>query len=589
MKKISIITEVAIFFAIGIISIGLLTYVSQRAYSRRNVEAQTETHAADIAEEVRRAVTEYPAYQWLIRYWYTYPRDLEIEYDAAFADGGATAEKCRTFAERHPDLQLRYIDMEQCGKLPAEDQKLYAEIAYSWLITRIDEIKQAYHVDYLFCVITEEPYDKQFFLLSGADPGAVRGTHYEEVYPLGHVVRVSQSQTEAMRSAVRNSSHLADAGNYLDYYTVLCSFHGHNVLIGLTYDLSDMQRNIEAQTRNGALLAILNQIALSVVLLVLISLFVLRPLKKVKKNVLRYKETKDSREVQIGLAAVQSRNDIGELAEDVSEMIREIDSHVDKIRSITAETERIGTELALATRIQADMVPNTFPAFPGRTEFDIHASMDPAKEVGGDFYNFFLIDEDHLCLYIADVSGKGVPAALFMMASQIILASNAKLGRTPAQILMDTNETICSHNRQEMFVTVWLGILEISTGKLTAANAGHEYPALLQPDGSFALVKNRHGFVIGGMSGMKYRDFETTLLPGARLFLYTDGVAEAADASNAMFGTDRMIEALNRQPDGKPEVILGNVRAAVDDFVKDAEQFDDVTMLCLAYYGKAAT
>ena len=250
-----------------------------------------------------------------------------------------------------------------------------------------------------------------------------------------------------------------------------------------------------------------------------------------------------------------------------------------------AERERISNELSLATRIQGDMLPNIFPAFPERTEFDIYATMDPAKEVGGDFYDFFLIDEDHLCMVMADVSGKGVPAALFMMASKIILANNAMAGKSPAQILTDTNTSICSNNRQEMFVTVWLGILELSTGKLTASNAGHEYPVLKQPDGSFELLKDKHGFVLGGMDGVRYKEYELRLEPGAKLFLYTDGIPEAADAANTMFGTDRMLLALNREPDAAPQQILRNVRSAVNSFVNEAEPFDDLTMLCIEYRG----
>lgn len=249
------------------------------------------------------------------------------------------------------------------------------------------------------------------------------------------------------------------------------------------------------------------------------------------------------------------------------------------------ETARISTELNLATRIQADMVPNIYPAFPDRREFDVYATMDPAKEVGGDFYDFFLVDDDHLCLVMADVSGKGVPAALFMMASKIILANNAMIGKSPAQILTDTNAAICSHNREEMFVTVWLGILEISTGKLVAANAGHEYPVIKHGDGSFELLRDKHGFVIGGMAGMKYKEYELTLEPGSKLFLYTDGVPEATDAENNMFGADRMLEALNEEKDGTTVDILKHVRASVDGFVNGAEQFDDLTMLCMEYRG----
>ena len=243
------------------------------------------------------------------------------------------------------------------------------------------------------------------------------------------------------------------------------------------------------------------------------------------------------------------------------------------------------TELHTATRIQEAMLPNIFPPFPDRSEFDLYASMDPAKEVGGDFYDFLLIDDDHLCMVMADVSGKGVPAALFMMASKIILKNTAMLGISPGEILTQANRTICSNNRMEMFVTVWLGILEISTGRLTAANAGHEYPVIMHNGGQFELFKDKHGFVIGGMDGVKYRQYEMTLEPGAKLFVYTDGLPEATDLENQMFGTEHMLEVLNECTGESPDSILARVRSAVSDFVEDAEQFDDLTMLCMEYKG----
>ena len=273
------------------------------------------------------------------------------------------------------------------------------------------------------------------------------------------------------------------------------------------------------------------------------------------------------------------------LAEAFADVSRRTREYIRQITEITAEKERISTELALATRIQADMLPNIYPAFPDRPEFDIYASMNPAREVGGDFYDFFLVDDDHLCMMIADVSGKGVPAALFMMASRIILAGNAKQGKSPAQILSDTNATICQNNREEMFVTVWLGILEISTGRLTAANAGHEYPVIMQAGGRFELFRDKHGFVIGGMEGVRYKEYELQLEPGAKLFLYTDGVPEATDAENRHFGTDRMLEALNADTKASNEEMLRNLRQAVNDFVQDAEQFDDITMMGFEYKG----
>ena len=281
--------------------------------------------------------------------------------------------------------------------------------------------------------------------------------------------------------------------------------------------------------------------------------------------------------------AYRTDDEIELLAESFAMLSGKTLEYIEEVQRVTSEKERIGAELSLATRIQADMLPNIYPAFPDRKEIDVYASMDPAKEVGGDFYNFFLVDDVHLCVCIADVSGKGVPAALFMMASTIVLSNNAAMGKSPAQILRETNEAICSNNREEMFLTVWLGILELSTGKLTAANAGHEFPVIKTPDGKFELLKDKHGLVLGGMSGAPYKEYEIMLKPGSKLFLYTDGVPEATNIQEELFGTDRMLDALNTVPDASPKDILQNVRTAVDCFVKDAEQFDDLTMVCVEY------
>ena len=258
-------------------------------------------------------------------------------------------------------------------------------------------------------------------------------------------------------------------------------------------------------------------------------------------------------------------------------------------RALELEKERISTELSLATRIQASFLPKTFPPFPDRTEFDLYASMTPAREVGGDLYDFFLIDPDHLCLVIGDVSGKGVPASLFMMLASALIHHVARHELSPGKILTAVNEEICARNPEEMFVTVWLGVLEISTGELKAASAGHEYPALKHPDGSFELFKDKHGFVLGGMEGIRYREYALPLEPGSRLFVYTDGVPEATNGSNELFGTDRMVDALRTKENGTPEEILGAVRDAVQVFIGPAEQFDDLTMLCIEYRGPVSS
>ena len=266
-------------------------------------------------------------------------------------------------------------------------------------------------------------------------------------------------------------------------------------------------------------------------------------------------------------------------------MESDLADYENNLTRITAEKQRIQTELTLANKIQADMLPNLFPPFPDRDEFSIYASMTPAKEVGGDFYDFFLVDEDHLALVMADVSGKGIPAALFMMMSKIMLQNQAMTGKEPKDVLTAVNNQICSNNKEQMFVTVWIGILELSTGKLTAANAGHELPILKERDGSFELVRDKHGLVIGAMEGIPYRDYTLQLHPGSKLFLYTDGLLEATNASNELFGAERALDALNRAKDAAPQELLEFVDADVKRFVGDAPQFDDLTMLCLQYNG----
>ncbi len=285
---------------------------------------------------------------------------------------------------------------------------------------------------------------------------------------------------------------------------------------------------------------------------------------------------------------VKTGDELEDLGESFQFMTRELDTYIKNLAQVTAERERIGAELDLATKIQTNMLPNIFPAFPDRPDFDIFASKTPAKEVGGDFYDFFLIDDDHLAMVIADVSGKGIPAALFMMMSMILINNTTRLEgplASPGAVLTKVNNTVCANNAEAMFVTVWLGILTLSTGRLVAANAGHEYPMLHRAGKGFELFKDRHGLVIGCMEGVRYREYEITLEKGDTLFVYTDGVAEATDAHNELFGTDRALEALNEAPEENPETLLHNVKAAVDRFVGEAPQFDDLTMLSVKYQG----
>ena len=296
-------------------------------------------------------------------------------------------------------------------------------------------------------------------------------------------------------------------------------------------------------------------------------------------------EDEETLKAQVITLPEKRDDEIWDLYADIQKMQQGIIQYMDNLKVVTEEKERIGTELNIANQIQASMLPNMFPAFPDRQEFDIYAKMKPAKMVAGDFYDFFLIDDDHLGIVMADVSGKGIPASLFMMMAKIVISNFALPGSSPHEILEEANERICRNNDAEMFVTVWLGILTISTGHIVAANAGHEYPVVQNIDGTYELMKDKHGFVIGGMDGVRYRDYEFVLQPGQTVFLYTDGVPEATRMDNEQFGTGRLLEALNRRPHAELKEMIQHVQQEVDDFVGDAEQFDDITMLALRYRG----
>ena len=482
--------------------------------------------------------------------------------------------------------------------------------AYEKLRSELNKIKDSSNIEYLYAIYFDDVDDIHSLhyainakteeeIKTGLDSGKTlseiytnMGTPCEEGSFEDDTLMLLQ---EAVKTGRKTSGALAGYsdvyGHMLNGYRVVFDSKGDPAgLICVEIDINRIYTYVDRYIQSVILIAVILTAIIIVLYVRYTKHYLVGPIIKIAENsdsfVEKMKSGAEPEELVYESVHVSTGGELELLANNVKSLADGVSSYMTNLKAITAEKERIGTELSLATRIQADMLPNIYPAFPDRPEFDIYATMSPAKEVGGDFYDFFLIDDDHLCMVMADVSGKGVPAALFMMASKIILANNAMLGKSPAKILEDTNAAICANNREEMFVTVWLGILEISTGKLTAANAGHEYPAICSAGGSFELYKDKHGFVIGGMEGVKYREYDLQLTPGARIFVYTDGVPEATNAGDELFGTERMITALNKDSGASPVELLNNVRGSVDEFVKEAEQFDDLTMLCMEYIGK---
>ena len=304
---------------------------------------------------------------------------------------------------------------------------------------------------------------------------------------------------------------------------------------------------------------------------------VVEPINKVTAEATRFASENTKGE---SLGSISRYEEFSSLAQSIDTMEKDMVLYMENLTAATAEKERIGTELSLARTIQSDSIPDVFPAFPDRKDFDIHAMMIPAKEVGGDFYNFFLVDDDHLAVVIGDVSGKGVPGSLTMMVTNILIIEKTRAGGSPAEILSFVNQRLCEHNNAEMFVTLWLGIIELSTGKVIAATAGHDDAIIYRKNGRFYPCKTKHGLATGAFLDSRYKNFEIRLGKGDKLFLFTDGVTEATDQNEEMFRADRLLNTLNEYKEGTPQQILEAVHESVKRFVGDAPQFDDLTMLC---------
>ncbi|MBS5079384.1 MAG: SpoIIE family protein phosphatase [Clostridiales bacterium] len=281
---------------------------------------------------------------------------------------------------------------------------------------------------------------------------------------------------------------------------------------------------------------------------------------------------------------IHTGDETEELSNAFQEMTSKLKEYIKNLTAVTAEKERIGAELNVATQIQASMLPCIFPAFPEHKEFNVYATMQPAKEVGGDFYDFFLTDDNHLAVVMADVSGKGVPAALFMVIAKTLIKNHTQSGEAPSDVFTNVNKQLCENNQAGMFVTAWMGILEIDSGLFTYVNAGHNPPLLKRKGEGFVYLKSRAGFVLAGMEGIRYRQNQIQLNQGDLLYLYTDGVTEATDIYNELYGEERLQQILDHNAGLPLEEILKNIKQSIDFFVKGAPQFDDITMLALEIY-----
>ena len=588
-KRKSIISQVTmplvLFLTILLIIDGLFLYIFNLSY----YIVQREETAAREAIYTANCFMEFKTIGWLSEYWQEHYDEMELVYDLP--------DIIRKEAEINSLMEDYHTvwdtEEETVENASPEAQRVFAELAYARICETLTRIKIDFNPFYLYSFTIKN--DEMFYMATGTLENEKRISQGGDLFELGVTTPYAEGVYPVLDEIVKT-------GKFVENIETSLSPGADSSLVHMFAPVYDEDGEVALYV--GVALPrkdlIISSLRITIIFCVITLIFfiligfyisgllikkVTGPVGVEKLALSRYKVYKDPEKLKENLSDVQSNNEIEELAVDFSEMADEIDRYIIENQKATVDKERMKAELSMAKTIQESRLPSKFPAFPDRKDFDIYASMTPTKEVAGDFYDFFMVDDDHIALVIADVSGKGISASLFMMLSKAIIRCRLLGGESPADALDKSNAQIMQGNDSNMFVTVWVAVIDLRTGKGLAANAGHEHPALRRKDGKFELVKYRHSPAMGVMDGIPYTEHEFTLEPGDTLFVYTDGVPEATNINSELFGEEKLLVALNRDPDAAPEVIDRNVKKSIDMFVDEAEQFDDITMLTFKYFG----
>ena len=509
------------------------------------------------------------------------------------------AEKVEVIADEV--VKTYHAICEKNGGVPPElsddeSENYYSEFLYitempeyKELLTILEKLRKDNEAESLYLGYTDVDTMKDLYLVdASADDPCIPGT-YDDVRP-EHVEKIKAGDYE-FPAFITN----------LPEYGWLCSAsapikNANYKVVGVA--LVDISMNKIMEDRHDFLTSLVFITAVSafvvaMLILFLVNKFLIKPINVLSNAASAFVSEKQE-ESKIGSSQISKLNiktgdEIEKLSESVKKMEIDLNTYIDELTVVTSEKERIGAELDIATHIQSSMLPCIFPAFPERQEFDIYAQMTPAKEVGGDFYDFFMVDERHIAIVMADVSGKGVPAALFMVIAKTLIKDHTVVGKDLGEVFTKVNSILCESNSEGLFVTAFEGVLDLATGDFVFVNAGHEIPYIYKKGAGFEPYIIKPGFVLAGMENMKYSSGKTHLDVGDKIFQYTDGVTEAVNSENELYGSERLGAVLNKSSQKTPYEIIRDVKTDIDTFVGDADQFDDITMLCLEYKNKMTT
>lgn len=460
---------------------------------------------------------------------------------------------------------------------------------YNAIYQNLKQLKTNYNLKYLYVFVPDTTKNNAtyvFDIFSDDDDKSLvssLGDQTGEIDVYDMVLNLYSTGKSDHTTAVTNG----EFGYLASSYTPVFSSDGKTAaIVGVDIEMNVIMDEVWSHTLQILLMAILIIFTFMIIALLIVNRKMIRPIKTLSLCMNRFASDKEVLNTE--KLSLKTGDEIGLMAESFNSMVEDVHQYMTNLADVTADRERIATELHVATQIQASMLPSIFPPFPDRDEFDIFALMEPAKEVGGDFYDFFMIDDHRLGVVIADVSGKGVPAALFMVITKTLIKNQAGFTSSPSEILNIVNNKLLESNDASLFVTVFIGILEIDTGKFVYSNAGHNPPLVSKAGEGFSWLAVDSGFVLAGWEDFFYHSDELLLKDGDRLLLYTDGVTEATNPAEELFGDDRLLDILNRGDVANMplETLVGYVRSEVNQFSDGAQQADDITILALSYRGK---
>lgn len=531
--------------------------------------------------------------EWLINYW-TYNNDqMDVYYLNEFANTDEFYEKINAIYEEFENQpELQDVPYEELTDL---QQKHLAEAYYMELEYYFDMYRSESSIKHVY-MITRTAEDEITFIFSGALPTETRGEDDNQIFRIGKTEKLDLQKYHRMMEAFdTGEAQIANPKTFIydslfdtadikyDIYIPLVLNGKTAAVVGVETEANALINTIHKDLIEAETIPFIISIISMIILTFLLLRYLLTPIVEVERSVKDFSEERDLEKLRSEMNHVKSRNEIGRLADNMSKLGGDLIRYVEEVTQMNIKENRIATELEMASNIQKSSLDVNFTDIPCEWNIDLFASMYPAKEVGGDFYSFIVLDDTHLALIVADVSEKGVPAALFMMKSKVMLENELTHTYNPAYVLDAVNKKLVPDNDQMMFVTVWLGILDVTTGIMKTANAGHEYPLIKHADGSAEYIRDAHGLVMGVLEDSKYVESEIQLRPGDVIIQYSDGITEAMDVNGKQFGDDNLLAVVNNVNISKPEAIINSVNSSVNSFSDGTEQFDDMTILAVKY------